>query len=358
MIGEGPHDGAVIVAVIRPAVGLDDGPVGQVGKDGVRRIRNAVFALCARAATQWDIAAAQNGMAAHIVVGFDNNHRRPRIRGPDLAAGGPVAPAPMIATSAFQVPARRHRADAEQVLRFVPPVAALGSETVNSTVTSRPGPGPIAPLLDALRAWAWTSTATACRSRCAATGSVAGGTVEIDASASSQFVSGLLLSGRGVHRRTDDRAHRRVGAVGAAHRDDGVDAARRPASTSTTRRPTDGGSRPARSRRGTGSSSPTCPTPCRSWPPPWSAAGPCGSRAGRRSASSPPMRSCAILEKLGSAVRHSSSYLEVQGADDLRRLRRRPARRRRADPGGGRAGRAGRAGFGVAAARDRASARA
>ena len=42
---------------------------------------------------------------------------------------------------------------------------------------------------------AWTSTATACRSRSAATERCAGGTVEIDASASSQFVSGLLLSG-------------------------------------------------------------------------------------------------------------------------------------------------------------------
>ena len=40
-----------------------------------------------------------------------------------------------------------------------------------------------------------TSTATVYRSRYAAQRSVAGGTVEIDASASSQFVSGLLLSG-------------------------------------------------------------------------------------------------------------------------------------------------------------------
>ena len=50
MIGEPPHDGSVIIAVIRPAVGLDDGPVGQIAKDEVWGIRNAVFALRARAA--------------------------------------------------------------------------------------------------------------------------------------------------------------------------------------------------------------------------------------------------------------------------------------------------------------------
>src|SRR5258705_10082050 len=38
MIRERPHDGSVIVPVIRPAVGLHDGPVCQVGKDEVRRI--------------------------------------------------------------------------------------------------------------------------------------------------------------------------------------------------------------------------------------------------------------------------------------------------------------------------------
>src|SRR5205823_2993677 len=38
MIRERPHDSAVIVPVIRPTVGLHDGPVRQVGKDEVRRI--------------------------------------------------------------------------------------------------------------------------------------------------------------------------------------------------------------------------------------------------------------------------------------------------------------------------------
>ena len=58
-------------------------------------------------------------------------------------------------------------------------------------------------------------------------GSVAGGTVEIDASASSQFVSGLLLSGAAFTGGLTVVAHRRQRSVDAAHRDDGGDAARR-----------------------------------------------------------------------------------------------------------------------------------
>src|SRR5262249_53271960 len=79
MIGEPPHDGSIIVAVIRPAIGLHDGPVGQIGKDEVWRIRNAVFALRARAAAKRDIAAAQYRMPTNIVVRFDHEHGRPRI---------------------------------------------------------------------------------------------------------------------------------------------------------------------------------------------------------------------------------------------------------------------------------------
>src|SRR5262249_30418051 len=74
-------DGSVIVAVIRPAVRLHDGPVGQIGKDEVRRIYNAVFALCARAPANWNVAAAQYRMPADIVVRFDHEHGRPRING-------------------------------------------------------------------------------------------------------------------------------------------------------------------------------------------------------------------------------------------------------------------------------------
>lgn len=54
---------------------------------------------------------------------------------------------------------------------------------------------PIAPLLDALRGLGVPVDGAGLPFRVQGTGSVAGGTVAIDASASSQFVSGLLLSG-------------------------------------------------------------------------------------------------------------------------------------------------------------------
>ena len=56
MIGETSHDGSIIIAVVRPAVGLDYGPVRQVGEDEIRRILDTVFALGARAAAQRHVA--------------------------------------------------------------------------------------------------------------------------------------------------------------------------------------------------------------------------------------------------------------------------------------------------------------
>ena len=53
----------------------------------------------------------------------------------------------------------------------------------------------IAPLLDALRTLGVDIAGDAMPFRVRGTGTVKGGTVAIDASASSQFVSGLLLSG-------------------------------------------------------------------------------------------------------------------------------------------------------------------
>ncbi len=81
------------------------------------------------------------------------------------------------------------------VLRFVPPVAALSTETVVFDGDEQARSRPIAPLLDALRSLGVDIDADGLPFRVHGTGVVAGGTVEIDASASSQFVSGLLLSG-------------------------------------------------------------------------------------------------------------------------------------------------------------------
>ena len=81
------------------------------------------------------------------------------------------------------------------VLRFVPPVAALGAETVIFDGDEQARARPIAPLLDGLRGLGVGVEGDSLPFAVRGSGAVRGGTVEIDASASSQFVSGLLLSG-------------------------------------------------------------------------------------------------------------------------------------------------------------------
>ena len=62
-------------------------------------------------------------------------------------------------------------------------------------MTSRPATRPIAPLLDALRGLGVDIDGDGLPFSVRGAGSVSGGAVEIDASGSSQFVSGLLLWG-------------------------------------------------------------------------------------------------------------------------------------------------------------------
>lgn len=81
------------------------------------------------------------------------------------------------------------------VLRFVPPVAALSTATVLFDGDEQARARPIAPLLHALRGLGVDVAGDALPFTVRGRGAVSGGTVEIDASGSSQFVSGLLLSG-------------------------------------------------------------------------------------------------------------------------------------------------------------------
>jgi 3-phosphoshikimate 1-carboxyvinyltransferase len=81
------------------------------------------------------------------------------------------------------------------VLRFLPPVAALSTAHVTFDGDEQARARPIAPLLDALRALGVGISGDGLPFQVDGGGHIAGGTVEIDASASSQFVSGLLLSG-------------------------------------------------------------------------------------------------------------------------------------------------------------------
>jgi 3-phosphoshikimate 1-carboxyvinyltransferase len=106
--------------------------------------------------------------------------------GTDLTVSGAIAPA---------ADARIDCGLAGTVLRFVPPVAALSGEVVTFDGDEQARSRPIAPLLDGMRGLGVRLVGDTMPFQVHGQGSVAGGTVHIDASASSQFVSGLLLSG-------------------------------------------------------------------------------------------------------------------------------------------------------------------
>ena len=82
------------------------------------------------------------------------------------------------------------------VMRFLPPLAALAAGRIDFDGDPRARERPLGPMLDALRALGVTVTDAQgyLPISIEGTGSVRGGSVDIDASASSQFVSGLLLS--------------------------------------------------------------------------------------------------------------------------------------------------------------------
>lgn len=199
------------------------------------------------------------------------------------------------------------------VLRFVPPVAALSTETVVFDGDEQARARPIAPLLDALRGLGVDIDGDGLPFSVRGGGAVAGGSVEIDASASSQFVSGLLLSGASfddgltiVHTGESVPSAPHVAMTVAMLRDAGVDV---------------DNTQPNRWRVSAG------PVSARHWviEPDLSSAVPFLAAAvvsggNVRIAGWPPASTqpadviLSILEKLGSAVRHSNSYLEVQGA--------------------------------------------
>lgn len=106
--------------------------------------------------------------------------------GTELTVGGAIAPAGDV---------RIDCGLAGTVLRFVPPVAAIGRRVVTFNGDEQAKTRPITPLLDALRGLGVDIDGDGMPFTVSGTGSVAGGEVRIDASSSSQFVSGLLLSG-------------------------------------------------------------------------------------------------------------------------------------------------------------------
>ncbi|WP_234794276.1 3-phosphoshikimate 1-carboxyvinyltransferase [Mycolicibacterium flavescens] len=201
------------------------------------------------------------------------------------------------------------------VLRFVPPVAALGTATITFDGDEQARVRPISPLLDALRGLGVDIDGDGLPFAVRGAGSVAGGTVEIDASASSQFVSGLLLSGASfrdgltvVHTGEAVPSAPHVSMTVAMLRDAGVDVDDTEAN---------------RWRVAPG------PVAAREWviepdlsnAVPFLAAavvsGGTVRLAGWPQASTQPTETIvAILKKLGATVRHGDSYLEVCGAHE------------------------------------------
>ncbi len=106
--------------------------------------------------------------------------------GSELTVGGALAPGPHATIDCGL---------AGTVLRFVPPLAALSTAEVTFDGDDQARARPIAPLLDALGVLGVDITGAGLPFTVRGRGAVPGGTVAIDASASSQFVSGLLLSG-------------------------------------------------------------------------------------------------------------------------------------------------------------------
>ena len=224
--------------------------------------------------------------------------------GSELTIGGAIAPRP---------DARVDCGLAGTVLRFVPPVAALSRQTVTFDGDEQARVRPIAPLLDALRALGVDISGDRLPFSVRGAGSVAGGTVEIDASSSSQFVSGLLLSGAAftdgltiVHTGESVPSAPHVAMTVSMMRDAGVDVD----DTQANRWQVLPG--PIAVRHWTIEPDLSNAVPflaaavvsggivrITGWPP---------------ASTQPADAILAILEKLGTAVRHSSSYIEVQGS--------------------------------------------
>ena len=147
-----------------------------------------------------------------------------------------------------------------------------------STATRTPGKRPMGTIIEALAALGVAVSGARrrhrrrrCRSPSTAPGEVRGGHLVIDASASSQFVSALLLVGarftEGLH--LEHRAGTRRCPQPGPHQHDGGRAARSRRRRGRLRARTTGLSAPGRSAPSTSGSNRTSPTPGPSWPPPW-----------------------------------------------------------------------------------------
>jgi 3-phosphoshikimate 1-carboxyvinyltransferase len=157
---------------------------------GSKSQTNRALVLCALAAANGGVSTISGALRSRdtdLMIGaLDDLGLRVEGSAAELTVSGKISPA---------ADARIDCGLAGTVLRFVPPLAALGVAAVTFDGDEQARVRPIAPLLDALRGLGVDVDGDGLPFRVHGAGSVAGGAVEIDASASSQFVSGLLLSG-------------------------------------------------------------------------------------------------------------------------------------------------------------------
>lgn len=111
-----------------------------------------------------------------------------------VAVDGPDGSDWMVTPGPLTGPAHVDCGLAGTVMRFLPPLAATGTGPITFDGDEAARRRPMATVLDALRALGVRVDGDRLPFTVDAIGSVPGGTVRIDASASSQFVSGLLLS--------------------------------------------------------------------------------------------------------------------------------------------------------------------
>ncbi len=73
MVGEGANELAVVVPIVGEAIRLNDRPIGQIAEHEIGRVLDTVLLLRARAAAERKIAAAADGVAADVILGFEQH---------------------------------------------------------------------------------------------------------------------------------------------------------------------------------------------------------------------------------------------------------------------------------------------
>lgn len=167
---------------------LASGPVhGVVAVPGSKSVTNRALLLAALSGGQASVSGAPASRDTALMVGalralgvpVEVDGERIAIAAHDGLRGGGTVDCGLAGT----------------VMRFVPPAAALADGPVAFDGDERARERPLATVLDALRALGADVVGDRLPFTLHGTGGLPGGDVVIDASASSQFVSGLLLSG-------------------------------------------------------------------------------------------------------------------------------------------------------------------